>query len=148
MNNNIESIAVHCFILFVSLHFCPSHHRCKTIGTWKKGGRILCLFQHPRDFSSLPCSPVRASGWEPALRMIPGPLPLPCQRKGRTQGLHWAFQCSDPLTVCQQIHWDNSDCNTLRRLNPRDWTTKMSGKKIFVSLKSQNTINRANGNMF
>lgn len=47
---------LHCFMLFVSLHFCPSHHHSKTIDTLKKGGRILCLLQHPRDFSSLPCS--------------------------------------------------------------------------------------------
>lgn len=88
----------------------------------KKGGQDPLPVSASKGFflPALQQDPVRASGWEPALRMIPGPLPLPCQRKGRTQGLHWAFQCSDPLTVCQQIHWDNSDCNTLRRLNPRD----------------------------
>lgn len=67
-----------------------------------------------------PVTPFESSRLEPTLRMFPGPLWLPCQRAGRTQGLHRAFQCNDPITVCQQIHWDNSECNTLQRLNPKD----------------------------
>lgn len=65
-SNNIESIAVHCFILFVSLHFCPYHHHSKTTDTLKsRGGKNPLPVSASKGFllPALQRDPVRAAGW-------------------------------------------------------------------------------------
>lgn len=59
------------------------------------------------------------------LSMFNRPLWLSCQPTQRILSLHGAFQYSDPITICQQIHQQNKGTDTLMRFISWSCTIEM-----------------------